>query len=220
MKVFAFALAGAVALGACTTTDQHGYTSRNNARTGALMGAIGGAIAGCATNTNSGRQCAKNAVLGAGIGAIAGGSVGAYMDRQQRELEQQLSSTGVGVVRDGDDIYLVMPSDITFQTNSASVNPSFSPVLADVATTLNKYPATAISVEGHADKRGDDQYNMNLSRSRAQNVSNVLAGQGVVGERLNAMGYGETRPVDYGDTAAAYARNRRVEIRIIPVVAE
>lgn len=210
MKTLITAAAGVALLAACTTTDQYGYTQRNNMMTGAILGAI----AGCATNTNSGEQCAKNAA----IGALAGGAVGAYMDRQQRKLEQQLSNTGVGIVRDGDSIYLVMPSDITFQTASASVAPGFVPVLVDVAATLNEYPNTTISVEGHADKRGDDSYNMTLSRQRAENVGVVLARQNVMPERLSVTGYGETRPVDYGDNDAAYARNRRVEIRIVPVV--
>ncbi len=216
-KLAFFVLAAVVFAAGCTTTDQYGYQSRSNTRSGALLGAIGGALAGCAMNTSSGEQCAKNAALGAGIGALAGAGVGQYMDRQQRELEQQLSGTGVGIRREGDYIYLIMPSDVTFATNSASVTGSFMPVLVDVAATLNRYPQTAISVEGHADKRGDDQYNMTLSRQRAENVANVLARQAVDPARLNIVGFGETRPVDPGDNAAAYERNRRVEIKIIPL---
>ncbi len=218
MKRIAILATAGVFATACTITDPNtGHQSRSNTRTGIIVGALLGAAAGCATNTNSGEQCRKNALIGAGVGALAGAGVGAYMDRQQRELEQQLSETGVGIRRDGDNIFLVMPADATFDVNSAQVDAAFFPVLTDVSETLNKYPKTLIDVEGHADSTGEASYNQRLSEQRATNVANFLVNQGVLAERLYVVGRGETSPIASNETVAGRERNRRVEIRIAPL---
>ncbi|MEM9170853.1 MAG: OmpA family protein, partial [Pseudomonadota bacterium] len=69
----------------------------------------------------------------------------------------------------------------------------------------------------HADARGSDEFNQALSERRALSVSNYLAGQGVGGQRLRAVGFGETRPIGDNGTAAGQALNRRVEIVIDPI---
>ena len=115
-------------LGACTTTDPYSSTPRrNNTGTGAIAGAIGGAVLGYLTNTSNSEEGRKNALIGAGIGALGGAAVGAYMDRQQRELEAELSGTGVGVARQGDNLVLRMPADVTFATAQASIDNRFYP---------------------------------------------------------------------------------------------
>lgn len=207
----------AVLAAACTTTDPAtGRTTRNNTASGALIGAGIGAALGCMTNTNSGEQCRKNALLGAGVGALAGAGVGRYMDQQQKALEQQLSGTGVGIQREGDFIRLIMPGDVTFSTASAQLEPNFIPVLNDVAAVLVEYPKTYVDVNGHADSRGDEAYNQQLSYNRALTVANYLAGQGVLGGRFLVNGYGESMPVASNDTDAGRAKNRRVEIMLRP----
>lgn len=220
MRRLAIIAAAATFTVACTTTESStGYESRSNTRTGILAGALLGAAAGCATNTNSGEQCRKNALIGAGVGALAGGAAGAYMDRQQRELEQQLSGTGVGIRREGDNIFLVMPSDATFDVNSAQVDGAFMPVLTDVAATLNKYPKTLVDIVGHADSTGAEDYNQRLSEQRAQNVASVLTRQGVGQDRLYVAGAGETQPRATNATEAGREQNRRVEVRLVPITA-
>ena len=115
-------LAGAASLAACTTVDPYtGETVRDNTRTGALAGAIGGAALGYLTNTNRSEQGRKNALIGAGIGALGGAAVGSYMDRQQAELRRQLADSGVSVTRDGDNIVLNMPSDVTFAVDQSDI---------------------------------------------------------------------------------------------------
>lgn len=218
MLVAAVAGLGLIA-SACTTTDPAtGRTDRNNTRTGVLVGALLGAAAGCATNTNSGEQCRKNALIGAGVGAVAGAGVGRYMDAQQRALEQELSGTGVGVRREGDNIRLVMPSAITFPVDGDAVDPSFFPVLNDVAGVFQEYPATFVDVAGHTDATGSDSYNQGLSERRARNVAQVLMGAGVTQERFGVFGYGETQPIATNDTEAGRASNRRVEVLLRPNV--
>jgi hypothetical protein len=134
-------------LGACTTTDPYSSTPRrNNAGTGVIAGALGGALLGYLTNTSNSEEGRKNALIGAGIGALGGGAVGAYMDRQQRELEAELSGTGVGVARQGDNLILRMPADVTFASNQSGVNARSFATLDDVAQVLNRYDQSIIDI--------------------------------------------------------------------------
>ncbi len=212
-------LIGAGAMTACTTTDPYtGMPVRNNTGTGALAGAGIGAALGYLTNTNKGEQGRKNALIGAGIGALAGGATGAYMDRQQADFRRSLEGSGVAIRRNGDQIVLVMPSDVTFAVDKSDVQPQFTRVLDDVARTLNAYPQTTIDVVGHADSTGPDDYNQGLSERRAGSVAAYLTGPGrVLPDRLFVAGQGERQPVATNDTAEGRAQNRRVEIILRPL---
>ena len=204
-------------LGACTTTDPYSSTPRrNNTGTGVIAGAIGGALLGYLTNTSDSEEGRKNALIGAGIGALGGAAVGAYMDRQQRELEAQLSGTGVGVARQGDNLILRMPSDVTFASNQSSINPGFYATLDDVAAVLNRYDQSVVDIIGHADSDGAEDYNLNLSRQRASSVAQYLVSRNVLADRLYVDGRGESEPVATNATAEGKAQNRRVEILIRP----
>ena len=204
-------------LGACTTTDPYSSTPRrNNTGTGAIAGAIGGAVLGYLTNTSNSEEGRKNALIGAGIGALGGAAVGAYMDRQQRELEAELSGSGVGVARQGDNLVLRMPSDVTFASNQSSISPRFNATLDDVAAVLNRYDQSVIDIIGHADSDGADDYNLNLSRQRASSVAQYLVSRNVLADRLYVDGRGESEPVATNATAEGKAQNRRVEIVIRP----
>lgn len=211
-------LLGATALGACTTVDPYtGQTVRNNTGTGAIAGAVGGALLGYLTNTSDGEQGRKNALLGAGIGALGGAAVGNYMDRQQAELSRQLAGTGVSVTRDGDNLVLNMPSDVTFAVDQADIQPRFDRVLDGVATILNRYPQTLVDITGHADSTGDDAHNQALSERRASAVAERLTRQGgVLPGRLFVMGRGETQPIASNATPEGRAANRRVEVVLRP----
>ena len=204
-------------LGACTTTDPYSSTPRrNNTGTGAIAGAIGGAVLGYLTNTSNSEEGRKNALIGAGIGALGGAAVGAYMDRQQRELEAELSGSGVGVARQGDNLVLRMPSDVTFASNQSSINPAFYSVLDDVSAVLNRYDQSVVDIIGHADADGAADYNLDLSRQRASSVAQYLVNRNVLADRLYVDGRGESQPVATNETAAGKAQNRRVEILIRP----
>ncbi|PIC01757.1 OmpA family protein [Caulobacter sp. X] len=212
-------LVGAGALAACTTTDPYtGMPVRNNTGTGALAGAGAGALLGYLTNTNKGEQGRKNALIGAGIGALAGGAIGNYMDRQQADFRRSLEGSGVMIRRNGDQIVLVMPSDVTFAVDRSDVQPQFTRVLDDVARTLNAYPQTTIDVVGHADSSGPDDYNQVLSERRASAVAGYLTNEGrVMPDRVFVAGMGERQPIADNSTAAGRAQNRRVEIVLRPL---
>ena len=212
------ALAGAVLLTGCATYT--GQTSDpndpNRTRTGALIGAGIGAVAGLLSGDDAVER-RQRAMVGAGVGALAGGGIGAYQDRQEAALRRELAGTGVDVVRQGDNITLNMPGNITFAFDSSNLQSQFHPILDNVADTLNEYNQTVIEVAGHTDSVGDSGYNQNLSVERAQSVANYLSGRGVMQQRMIVTGAGETRPIASNDTEAGRAQNRRVEITIVPV---
>ena len=216
-KLLVTGISVAALLGACTTTDPYSSTPRrNNTGTGAIAGALGGALLGYLTNTSNSEEGRKNALIGAGIGALGGAAVGAYMDRQQREMEAELSGSGVGVARQGDNLVLRMPSDVTFASNQSSINPRFNATLDDVAAVLNRYDQSVIDIIGHADSDGADDYNLNLSRQRASSVAQYLVSRNVLADRLYVDGRGESMPIASNATVDGKAQNRRVEILIRP----
>lgn len=200
----------------CATTDPFtGEQELNKTSQGALWGALGGALLGAATGDKKDRQARM--LRGAGIGAIAGGSVGLYMDKQEDKLRKQLKGTGVSVTRDGDNIILNMPSNITFDVDRYALKSQFYSTLDSVVLVLNEYKSTMITVTGHTDSTGSKEYNQNLSVQRALSVADYLVSKGVAEQRLAASGYGEAFPVASNDTKSGRAQNRRVEIQLEPV---
>ena len=205
-----------LAVAACTTDPYTGQSKLSNTAGGAVLGAGLGALAGLAVGGSPASQ--RNAVLiGAGVGALAGGAIGSYMDQQEAELRGQLRGTGVSVTRDGDYIILNMPSNITFATDSASVNSAFHPTLNSVALVLERFNRTLVDVYGHTDSTGSDSYNQALSQRRASSVASYLTSQGVDGRRFYVTGLGETRPIADNGSESGRALNRRVEIQLSPI---
>jgi len=216
-KVIGSALiAAAVVTSGCATYNPYtGEKQTSKATSGAAIGAAVGAIIGVATSDNA-KERKERALKGAGIGAITGGGVGYYMDVQEAKLRQKLEASGVSVTRDGDNIILNMPGNITFDTNQSNVKESFKPVLDSVAEVLKEYKSTMIQVGGHTDSTGGDQYNLMLSQNRAQSVANVLIGFGVQPVRTDVVGFGETSPIASNSTESGRAQNRRVELVLVP----
>jgi len=200
----------------CTTTDPFtGEKKLTNTTQGSMWGAFGGALLAAAISDKKDRK--KHMLQGAGIGALGGAAVGQYMDRQENQLRQQLQGSGVSVTRNGDNIILNMPSNITFDTNSSTLQSRFQNTLDSVVLVLNEYKSTMINVVGHTDSTGSKEYNQNLSVQRAISVANYLANKGVAQQRLAASGYGEAFPVAPNTTPEGRAQNRRVEVELQPV---
>jgi outer membrane protein OmpA-like peptidoglycan-associated protein len=201
-------------LAACTTTNP--YTGEQQVSKTAGGAAIG-ALAGAGVGLLAGGDDRRNALIGAGIGALAGGAVGNFMDQQEADLRAQLQGTGVSVTRNGSQIILNMPSNITFATDQDQVITAFYPTLNSVALVLNKYKQTVVDIYGHTDSQGDDAYNLALSQRRAQSVASYLASQSVDARRFLVTGAGESQPVASNGSSAGRAQNRRVEIQISPL---
>ena len=204
-------------LAGCVTNPETGEKRMSKAGIGALAGTALGAGLGALVGGRNGRT---EAIVGAGIGALAGGAVGTYMDRQEKKLREQTAGSGVDVKRQGDDLVLVMPSGITFDTNSYQVQPQFQATLGRVAQTLGEYEQTYIDVYGHTDSTGSDAINDPLSRNRAEAVANYLSSHGVASARIGTQGFGSRQPIASNDTPDGRAKNRRVEIKVVPVKAE
>ncbi len=172
----------------------------------AVGGVVGGVIGKKAGNT------AVGAILGAAVGGAAGAWIGSYMDRQAAEIERDIQ--GARVERVGEGIKITFDSGILFDVNRATLKPVAKANLRELAVILNKYPDTEILLEGHTDATGSEEWNLELSRLRAQAVANFLESQNVDARRFHIMGYGESQPIADNSTAQGRAQNRRVEVAI------
>lgn len=206
-------------LAACTTNPFTGESELSKTATGAIIGTAAGAAGGAAIGALSGRHAAKGALIGAGVGALAGTAVGAYMDAQEAKLREQLRGTGVSVTRDGNNLILNMPGNVTFDTDQSAIRSSFYPVLNSVTLVLKEYPKTIIEVLGHTDSTGSDTYNLQLSKDRASSVAAYLAAQGIDQRRLLSQGFGKRAPIADNSTPEGRQANRRVELRLVPLTA-
>ena len=210
--LLATVIAAAIGVTGCTTNPYTGEQEASKAAKGAGIGAVSGAIISAITG---GKR--KNVLLDAGIGALAGGAVGYYMDQQEAKLRQQLQNTGVSVTRNGDNIILNMPGNVTFATDSSNISSNFYEVLNSVALVINEYEKTYVDITGHTDSTGSDDYNMQLSIARANSVARYLESQKVLPQRITTAGMGESHPIATNDTAQGRALNRRVEILLTPL---
>lgn len=216
-SAIAAAVAATMLAGCATYTGQtNDPNDPNRTRNGALVGASIGAVAGLLSGKDA-TERRQRAMVGAGIGGLAGAGIGAYQDRQEAELRRQTAGTGVDVQRDGDVIKLNLPDGVTFDFNKTEVKPQFYPALNNIASTIKEYNQTIVEINGHTDNVGSLAANQKVSEGRAQAVGNYLAGQGVQSVRMEMHGYNYQYPVADNTTDAGRAKNRRVEIRLIPV---
>ena len=205
------ALVTTVGVLACTTDPYTGERRTSKAAKGAGLGALVGAGVGLIAGGD-----AKGALVGAGIGALAGGAAGHYMDRQEAKLREQLAGTGVGVTRQGDNLILNMPGDITFDIDSSDIKPDFYRILGSVALVLKEFDQTSIHVVGFTDSTGSFQHNFDLSKRRAGSVASYLGAQGILQARLFTQGMGPEHPIATNDTTEGRSLNRRVELTLVP----
>lgn len=181
-----------------------GCNASNKAK-GTAIGAGSGAVIGGVIGKQSGNTVV-GAIIGAGVGGAAGALIGDKMDKQAEELKADLE--GAKVERIGEGIKITFDSGLMFDFDSYNLRPETKSNLADLAKTLNKYPDTNILIEGHTDKTGPEDYNLTLSKNRADAVSDFLEQQKVEASRTSIQGYGEAQPI--GDDQS----NRRVEVAI------
>ncbi len=200
----------------CVTDPNTGERKVSRTAIGGGAGALAGLLLGGLIGGGTGR------IIGAGIGGIAGAAVGYTMDQQIKELRESTAGTGVDIAPtdDGQAILVNLPEGVTFDVNSSALKPEFRGTLETIARSMNQYPNSLIDVYGHTDSTGSDQYNQTLSESRARTVANYLTMQGVSAARVRSQGYGESMPVADNATEEGRRRNRRVEIKIVPISQE
>ena len=207
-------VAAMLPLSACVTDPTTGKRRISKAAIGGIGGALGGYLLG---DLIGGKRDRTEKIVGAGIGALAGAGAGYYMDEQEKKLRQQTAGTGVNVTREGDNLVLDMPSEVTFGVDSTNIDAGFRNTLDQVASTLTQYEKTYVDVMGHTDSTGSDTYNQTLSERRASAVADYLSIRGVQSARLATRGYGESQPKASNLDPAGRSANRRVEIRLVPV---
>ena len=188
-SIAALALSAALVLTGCGLSNTAKGTGIG-AGAGALIGAGVGRVLG-------------NTAIGAAIGGVVGGTAGALigkkMDKQKKELEEQVKNAKIESVNDGQAIR------VTSQTS-----------LRNFAANLKVNDQTDLLIIGHTDNTGSDRINDPLSLNRASSVRTFLAGQGVSSNRMRVEGKGSREPVADNSTAAGRKENRRVEVYILP----
>jgi outer membrane protein OmpA-like peptidoglycan-associated protein len=178
------------------------------------LGALAGAVAGAAIDHNN---RGKGALIGAAVAGAASAGYGYYADRQEAALRESMANTGVEVQRQGDQIKLIMPGNITFATDSSNISSSFYSPLNNLGNSFKQFNENNIEIVGYTDSTGSRQHNMDLSLQRAQAVSNYLTSQGVDGSRLSVRGAGPDQPIASNADANGRAQNRRVEVTLKPI---
>ncbi len=188
-----------------------GCADWNRTKKGAAIGAGSGAAVGGIIGYATGYTVA-GILIGAVVGGAAGAYIGNYMDKQAAEIERDIE--GAKVERVGEGIKITFSSGILFDVDQSNVKDQYRSELADLSRILNKYEDTNILLAGYTDSTGSEEYNLGLSKKRADSVANYLATQNVNAARFSTDGYGMSQPVATNDTAAGRAQNRRVEVAI------
>lgn len=188
----------------------------NNTQKGAAAGAAAGAVLGgvLGNNVGSKNNSALGAVLGGVIGGTAGAIIGKNMDKQAQQIENAVP--GAQVERVGEGIKVVLNENtVNFNFDSAELTSTAKANLDKIAKVFIDNPKTLITLYGYTDSVGKDEYNMKLSRSRANAVKSYLGTKGIGVKRITAQGMGEADPIASNDTKEGQAKNRRVEFGII-----
>lgn len=211
-KITASLAAAALLIAGCAnTTNTSGTpagTGMSDTTKNTLIGASVGALAGAAIGGNS-----KGALIGAGVGAAGGYGWSKYMENKKAEMQRATMGSGVAVVQTPDNqLKLEVPSDISFASGRADINPRLRPILDQFASGLGSQQNTEVRIIGHTDNVGGDALNDRLSMDRAQSVKNYLVTRGVRADSVQVAGRGEREPVADNTTEAGRAKNRRVEI--------
>ena len=187
----------------------------NNTQKGAGIGVAAGALIGGIIGNYAGKG--GNAVWGSVIGAAVGGGTGAIigskMDKQARKITEALP--GADVERVGEGIRLVLKEDaVRFDVNKSTLTNQAKMNLDKLIPVFREYSETNIDIFGYTDSSGKPEYNLTLSKSRAESVKSYLISKGLVAERLKTTGLGIADPIASNETVEGKSQNRRVEFAI------
>lgn len=151
----------------------------------------------------------QGALIGAGIGALACGLAGHIWDPPIEEPPPPVEEMPVT------SKMIVLRGLSFFDFDKSDIRPDSRPVLDEAGVLLRENKDVTISVEGHTDALGSDEYNQGLSIRRSEAVFRYLVNRGVAPERMEVFGYGESRPLADNDTESGRAQNRRVELHVV-----
>ena len=188
----------------------------NNTQKGAVIGAGSGAVIGGVIGNNVGKgNSALGAIIGGVVGGAAGGYIGSRMDKQAKQIEEEIPGAEVERVGEGINVTFDEASGVYFDTEKYNINAKSQETLNKLAAIFKEYPKTNILVEGHTDNTGSDSYNLTLSKNRAQAVTNYMVTNGLDKGRFDTKWYGEAQPKYDNTTAEGRSKNRRVELAIV-----
>lgn len=199
---------------------QVGCSSMSNTGKGALIGGGSGAGIGAALGAiiGGGKGAAIGAGIGAAVGTGAGALIGNKMDKQQKQLEEELANAAsVEETTDQNGlraIKVTFNGGILFPTNGTSLSSSAKTELTRFAQSLNSNPDTNVQIYGFTDNTGGLEVNQRVSTGRAEAVRTYLLNSGVASNRLYAEGLPMQDYIASNGTAEGRAQNRRVEIYI------
>jgi len=218
-KILLSAALALVLTGCVTSPDDPNQKTKQGAAVGATLGAIAGAVIGHQQDRSGGAL--KGALIGAAAGGVLGAGVGNYMDKQQAAFNQELAAekraNQIEVERlQNENLKITMNSEVSFDYNSAELQPAFRQTLDKVAGILQRYPRSTVKITGHTDSKGTAEYNQRLSEQRSKAVGWYLTDAGVDSRRIVTDGRGESQPRASNDSEAGRQLNRRVEMLIVP----
>jgi len=186
---------------------------QRGATVGATTGAVIGGVLG--NNVGKGNNTVLGAIIGAAIGGVAGGYIGNRMDKQAERIEEEIPGAEVTRVGEGINVTFTQGQGVHFDTNKSNIKGASIETLDKLAGIFKEYPKSYILVEGHTDSAGPDDYNMNLSKQRAESVTTYLISEGINNGRFTTKWYGEAQPKADNATSEGKAQNRRVELAIV-----
>jgi OOP family OmpA-OmpF porin len=202
-------------------------------------------MSGCAMSERKRNATLAGAAIGAAVGAGVGAAVGPNFSHKGDTTDEDEQWQGAGIGAAGGALiggvigYLVAgeppppppppppPAEskkiilrgINFDFNKYNIKREFAPVLDEAAQILKDNPRVRVTIEGHTDSIGSEAYNQRLSERRATAVKRYLVSRGVEADRLETVGYGESRPIapntqDGRDNPEGRAMNRRAELKV------
>lgn len=133
-------------------------------------------------------------------------------EARAREAMQKLAAANTKVREEPRGTIITLPGTVLFRSGEAQLLPTSQTKLMEVVTALKDQDKAQIEVEGHTDSQGSYDFNMELSKRRAQSVADFFSSHGIERERVSVAGYGSSQPVADNSTPAGRADNRRVEI--------
>jgi outer membrane protein OmpA-like peptidoglycan-associated protein len=188
----------------CTSSLWNHSPPPSPAVPGAVIGAAGGALVG---------SLAGSAPAGALIGGIWGGALGAIL-ACKRTLVEDLLYNGVQVIRVGDDVKIILPSDRFFYPHSSNLNPNYFPILNEVVILLRSFDKITVRIAAYTGDAGDWRRNLALTRLQARTMLNFFVNEGIDSQLTYAVGCGNAMPIATEESAVGQSMNRRVEITL------
>jgi len=200
------------AFAAMMTAQTACQTLNTQKEKGAVIGAAGGAVVGGVVGNATG-STARGAIIGAAVGGAAGAIIGHQMDQKAKEI--QATVAGAEVTRVGEGLVVTFASGLLFDVDSSSLRAESKKNLDNLASSLTgDFADSKLLLVGHTDGQGSDDYNLNLSRRRADAVASYLESQNISASRVETSGRGEAEPIASNDTDSGRQQNRRVEVAI------